>query len=629
MIATALGRIRRIGLDTVTNYELLTTSAYSALDPAGTTGAAPDSVLLDQAFTIPNADEITAEGLRIDFTRDCPFFWGVIVKVRPTYDATIDNTTALELWTHSSATNAWTLRRAIQLRNPFVGTPSGEAKFFDLRLAVPLTKIDFVWITMAPMLDGDTPVMRFIALHAYGRCHERSITRGSCEDDPDIECIGDGGDEEPIDPLDCHDFGPEVCDIPPFDWPRTGGGGPQPSSGGGPGGWDAPDMPLTDLCDPIALQELRDSMTAEQLAYFDSLLSDIELPCLEEDGETQQELPINEDDDGTPLLARQPLETYYNPEGEPEDDPRNPSPAGENTENGTVWKFPFFLFYNQAREDKFVTLLGNDPARVQAAWAHENRTSVLFGADAGQRHTSISRITASLTGLVPGMRVGFRLATKYAAEAFMASGVTTSQNVPFPFLNPFAGAPILLSTSDADADPPESGFLPLPAAQTLTATAFFGGSVSWLPDTFGLEPAVPEFSGLQDVQSVSPAEAFLVYTRTAWGGQTDFTLKPANPHNNFSEIGPPSWSWQGSDKMCSAAVSGGIGDITVMQYFMFAFLLEVWVFVPTSLFAVSVPHATCVVTPTAADAITDITAVFTSVPAVTSVTEVFDQDPYD
>lgn len=330
-----IGRIRRIGNDAETNFSFLSTSAYNAASPAATTAAISDQALFDQALDASGYAETAIEGVLLTFERTCHQFWGIVAKIRPTYDEDILNTTALELWTHDSVAVAWTLRRRILLQNPFVGVVSDRAKFFDLRLSVPLENIDKVWVTMAP--DGaDTPTMRFIACHAFGQCHTIIVTPGSCADDPDIDCINPVPCEDDVDscldgPLDCHDFGAEACDVPPFDWPGLGpdspGGGPLPSA--------PPDFPLVDLCDPVALEAFRDSMTPDQRAYFDELLSEIELPCLDsEDGEPSEIAPSNlggtQDNPIATPLVNQPPEVYVDPETlEPAADPRADE-AGED-----------------------------------------------------------------------------------------------------------------------------------------------------------------------------------------------------------------------------------------------------------------------------------------------------------
>ena len=171
--ARAIGRIRRIGLDSTTNYSFLATASYDATSPAATTSSmsAADITAMDQALytLVPPGTEVTQQGILLTFERRMAYSWGCIVKVRPSYNAAIANSTALELWSHDSSDSTWTLRRRIVLADPFSGVPSGEAKFFDLRFAAPRQHIDKIWVTMAPD-PADTPTMRFVAVHPFGQC---------------------------------------------------------------------------------------------------------------------------------------------------------------------------------------------------------------------------------------------------------------------------------------------------------------------------------------------------------------------------------------------------------------------------------------------------------------------------
>jgi hypothetical protein len=322
---TGLGRIKRIGTDTVTNYSLLATASYDSAHPAATTSALSDASLLDQSVLNPVSapTETTKEGILLTFARFPAYFTGIVTKVRPTYT---DTTTAIELWTHNSQDNIWTLRRKIAFANPFAGTPTDTVKVFDLRLAAPIPQVDKVWVTMAP---GATPTMRFEALHCFGRCHLNIEIPGSCNDDPAIDCINPTPCEEDVDSclvapavpgaipddgppptvLDCHDFGPHACDIPPFDWPRAG----RPDPFGGPGPSDPPAFPIVDLCDPVALAAFEASLTPEQLDYFQALLDAAELPCLAPSSDPSQPNEIPDKAPIEPVSSRQPTEVYVDP----------------------------------------------------------------------------------------------------------------------------------------------------------------------------------------------------------------------------------------------------------------------------------------------------------------------------
>jgi hypothetical protein len=365
-----LGRIRQIGLDADTNYSIQSTSAYDSLDPAGTPAALPanENVFYDQDLitTVPPGSSFTHEGLLFTFERRCSRFWGVLPKISAVFDESVLNTSALEFWTHSSLDSTWTLQNRILLNDPFRGTRSGRAKFFDMRLAVALQGIDKVWITIA-VASGYTVHNDFIAVHLFGACHDRIETPGDCHADPTIECIDPGPcatDEACLTPpLDCTNYAPSVCDTPPFDWPTIppDAGGPTPPS-------EPPVLPLVDLCDPVALQAFKDSMTPDQLAYFEDLLAHTELPCFDPDktGEPKQKLPINDPQ----VLPRQPIETYVDPKtGEYIPDPRNPEPQDPAKQERGFRKIVTFTGTDFAKAASFAganvpALITTDPSAV-------------------------------------------------------------------------------------------------------------------------------------------------------------------------------------------------------------------------------------------------------------------------
>jgi len=352
------GRIRRISLDAgdPVNYTLKSTSTYDDGAPAtGSAAMSTDDVeTLDQevSIAVPPALTVSQLGTLVTFERFPKFFTGVTVKIRPTYDSDAGEDPYLELWTHDSVALEWTQRSAKQLRSGFVGCPSGKVKYYGgndidgFFLAVQRENVDKVWITMNPGGTG-TPSLEFVALHVFGKCVNEPVLDASCEADPNVDCLPpvcENLDDCLTPQASCDDLvadgtlEPGSCVTPPYDGPGLppggpGGVGPDP----GPRRYDPPDFPVVDLCDPVALQAFKDSMTPEQLEYFTELLSNVELPCLDEDTHQPNEVsPINPG----PLLPKQPTETYYSPVTlAPAADPRGapdpvPDPTGPFTTVG-------------------------------------------------------------------------------------------------------------------------------------------------------------------------------------------------------------------------------------------------------------------------------------------------------
>lgn len=163
-----MGRILRIGNDTLTNYSFLQTSAYNASLPAATTSPWPDDAAMDQAFTQPSPVEVTAQGVLITFNRLPDTFDGAMVKLEPTYDSSTGEDPFFEMWIHDP-TNGWVLRSSIELSNPFNGIVSGQRKILDLTFFPFLPAIDMVWLTMNPGSIG-TPSLNFLAIKLFGQC---------------------------------------------------------------------------------------------------------------------------------------------------------------------------------------------------------------------------------------------------------------------------------------------------------------------------------------------------------------------------------------------------------------------------------------------------------------------------
>lgn len=623
----AIGRIRRIGSDTEINYSFLATSAYDATNPAATTGAWSDDEAMDQALytLVPPGTEVTEQGILVTFERRVFGFWGIIAKVRPTYTDLPTITTAIEMWTHNLGTDVWTLRRRILFSDVFNGTPPGEAKFFDLRLATFQSNVDRVWITMAPdPADTAPPVMRFVAVHPFGQCHERIVTPGSCVDDPNIDCQNPG-DCDPVDSdcltpsTNCADYGPDVCELPPFDWPRVG----RPDGGPAPSDPPVPATPLVDLCDPIALQAFKDSMTADQLAYFEDLLAQSELPCLnpadveppEKPKEPQQKLPINDAGDGTPLLPRQPVEVYVDPKtGRVGADPRNAVGGNpEASDSGTTTTFPFFVFYSEARRDRFVTTLAGEPAEVQTAWARSDKQILIWGLGDGIRQCTIAQMKLTFADTPPGARCGVRLLAKPGVQVFNAS-----QAFPFVLLNPLS-MPVRIT----GATPPLS-----PDPAEITITDALSVDHLWTPDTWLFDVTV-EFSAVR-TGSIPGSVSYDTFTKDDFGGNA-VAFKPNPNSNEYNETGP-SYSSNIHKKMLTVATAGNpviAPGTKVTQTFQYGFFVMAAVFIPHSLdFYGSHPRVTMAVTQDiATEGVTDAFAVWAGFPGQLGPVEDF-TDPY-
>lgn len=420
-----MGRIRRVGLDTTVNYTLQATTAYDPSDPAATTLAWGDVAAQDQELTETEPEE-EQEGALLTFTRFPDVFEGLHVKIHPTYAD--GNTPSLELWTHDSEEDVWIKRRAVVLSG-LQGVESDAAKVFRFDLAIQRRNVDAVWITMNPGPTG-TPVMRFLAIHLFGHCDAVIVTPGGCEDDPTVDCINPSACElNPFDPscitptVTCAQLGLEEdedgnCIIPPSGGPSfpndpTGGSNPVPPS-------SPPPFPTVDLCDPEAVNGFKGQLTEEQLAYFEGLLGDVEMPCLQPtpEGRTpQQQLPINKKPEGGPIVPAQPVEVYIDPRTlEPGPDPR--AEGGDPEDSDSTLSFPFFFFYTSEDRDSFLTNLANESAEIQLQYALalaagnvEIITAVTPGAHQGLGLTKIEFLMDSIPS---GTLVGVRSLMQYS-----------------------------------------------------------------------------------------------------------------------------------------------------------------------------------------------------------------------
>lgn len=407
-----MGRILRVGTDTVTNYTFLQTSAYDENAPAATTSPWPDSASMDQLFNQPNPTGVVAQGVLITFARFPDTFLGVMVKVEPTYDSGAGEHPFLEMWTHDSVTTLWTRRRRIDLLNLFVGIPSGTRKVADLTFFPFLRTVDKVWVTMDPGVVG-APTMEFFSIQLFGQC-EQSLRRDTNNGPP-------GGGPEPT-------FGPPTEDpLPPIDicnvtsieqyrdalrnipgaleqfdaWydsnaetiaslcagidanpPNTPVLPPMPVP-------PLPPLPELDLCSQDSIDAFRAALAgdADALANFDAFITQLETDGFFEancatpppdetyvDPNTLEPTPEPDTDNNTPFGA--------GPGGQPQfprasDRPGNGS--GEPTEFATTVSRYLFFFFSNGEKDEFVTALGSESAEIQTAWADVRKTVVIFG----------------------------------------------------------------------------------------------------------------------------------------------------------------------------------------------------------------------------------------------------------
>ena len=254
-----MGRIRRIGVDSMTNYSFLQTSAYDANNPAATTSAWPDDAAMDQDPRQASPTEVTAEGVLITFERFPDTFTGAHVKVQPTYDFDSGGENPfLEMWLHDSETSTWTKRSSVQFANVFVGAKTGVRKIFDFTFFPFERNIDMVWLTMNPGAVG-TPSMDFAMIRLFGKC-EQTLPRDGDETDP--------------------------CADPnnPFYTGLDDEGNPCPGTTFGPPP-TTPEIPALDLCNPVSIEQYREAVKdipgfVEQFdAWYATNIEAIQLYC--------------------------------------------------------------------------------------------------------------------------------------------------------------------------------------------------------------------------------------------------------------------------------------------------------------------------------------------------------------
>lgn len=460
-----MGRILRIGVDTLTNYTLTETTTYDANNPD--TGGTPWSNLpaADQDFTQPSPLSVNTLGAGVVFLRAPDTFLGAMVKIEPTYDTSTGEAPSFEMWTHSSATNTWTLRRSIPLTNLFVGVPSGTRKVLDLTFFPFLRHVDFVWLTMNPGPTG-TPTNSFLSIQLYGQC-EGSLRNDAgggagdpCQLNPNDPLYNGYDDSDPPQPCPGTTFGPipdpaptlDVCNpesvaqyreyaatIPGFlvvldAWldqnasaisEYCAGINSDPPTPPTPPG-SPPALPPLDLCDQDSIDAFRAALAgnAVGLANFEDFLDNqessgfLDLVCPEPepdeqyiDPETLMPAPEPDTDGDTPFGS--------GPGGQPQ----FPRPAqrrgpqrGEAEDN--TLSFPFFFFYNAADQAAFVANLPNesDEIKEQYALALAQSGVEVYGTDTGsgtRQQTTISNIQFLFSSVPAGTYVGVRSLIAY------------------------------------------------------------------------------------------------------------------------------------------------------------------------------------------------------------------------
>lgn len=432
------GRIRRIGSDTVQNYHIEATETYVEATPADTPSpwgstAEVDAMDLPQSTPVSGLTQMIHLGCLITFDRFPDFFQGAQVKVIPTYPS--PEQPFLELWTHDSVTALWTKRRHINFASPFEGIPTGQVKIFDLDLAIERANVDLVWVTAGPL--ASLTAMRFLTVHCFGRCAVPIVLTQVCSDNPDPDnpdefaCLPpfEWPPDPDIPPIPDPPPGlppfPDLCDpaavagyraalpdfflvlfdawlaefreaVPTFcDDPTTTPPTPPP----GP-----PEFPPIDLCDPEAVAAYKLILTPTQLAYFEELLSLIDLPAL-----CSTTPPLVGQDDNPPDPPPEDACDYNLDHRFPRQAPTiclpTSTPALQVARN-------FFFFYNDRDKANFLANQALESAEIQAA-VTGGAQLIVFGTPSsgavGNRHsTHLNAVRFALTGVGYKQFVGVR-----------------------------------------------------------------------------------------------------------------------------------------------------------------------------------------------------------------------------
>ena len=427
-----MGRILRIGVDTVTNYTLLATSAYDAGNPAATTSPWPNSAAMDQPFTQASPTEVSAQGALVTFSRFPDSYSGAQVKLHPTYDVSTSENPFFEMWVHDSVALTWTLRASIQLSNPFVGIASGARKVLDFTFFPFLRHIDMVWLTLNPGVIG-APTVQFDAIQLFGQC-EGALRSGSGPGGIQYTCDPSKADPTAIPPIvytgfkviysstppfithvPCDDFaGDPGCAFPDLCNPASiavyreclrgiGDGGTSLNNFDGwftlnnalitsncngntntalpdPPPVKAPKLPPVDFCDPTSIDAHRAAIAgdADLLASFNALIDALTeagyftLVCPPDDPPATYVDPVTLQPAADPV--DQPVRPFHaGPGGDPAPNPPKQDsvpPKHINAPNQFVTEKIFFIFGGAAAQANFeASLPGNYSAEIQRMYA--------------------------------------------------------------------------------------------------------------------------------------------------------------------------------------------------------------------------------------------------------------------
>lgn len=200
-----MGRILRIGNDSVVNYNLKATSDYDSDDPAATTSAWPDEAAMDQLFSEASPTVLSnIEGALVTFERMPHAFLGAMAKVIVHYDFEDGENPWMEMWVHFERTDEWVRYGRVQCANVFTGASDGARKIYSFTFGSALSGVDKVWLTMDPGGVG-TPKVDWFSIQLFGLCNTYHAPKPNdgvdpCSLPPDDElypgddiCKGDGG----------------------------------------------------------------------------------------------------------------------------------------------------------------------------------------------------------------------------------------------------------------------------------------------------------------------------------------------------------------------------------------------------------------------------------------------------
>ena len=207
-----MGRIVRVGVNT--NYTVQATSNYLEDSPAGTTSAWTDPTILDQSVYEPGALSESHQGCLLTFAFFPTVVTSIMAKLVVTYDVGSGESPAIEFWTNDTV-NGWRKISRSLLVNIFEGASTGVSKIYDVPIFPNLTNCTEIWVTLDPGLVG-APTMAFKSLSVFGLCATKKKFKPTPEWDP---CA---------DPNDPHYTGFDLNGTPCIPVPGGGGGGDCP-----------------------------------------------------------------------------------------------------------------------------------------------------------------------------------------------------------------------------------------------------------------------------------------------------------------------------------------------------------------------------------------------------------------